>query len=370
MRSAVYSPTSAPMCRKIEPPLRKSCPHRLPTLDGVSIPFALRNANKRKRRAEPRRDPQDQARFSSLWSRAPTSSSTADVQTVGGFRHDMRTVGDSHGHLVTMWSPISEPLGPARGMAGDGSGHVRHVDRVVAIRADGGGPGSAPDGIASATAARQAAWAVLVAYFNRLRCGVGDYIDFSPIRRGGFWRWILRSGTQGQAASVRQNAEVAWAPKNQDAYRSFDARTATCASASYPRGNGMGCATGSGARGVGIPVFDTIGGRTAGHSRIESVLMAALFADKTMDRLVAEGQAHGVADRRRGDSNRSIGFGTPPRGRRVGRYRVRAGVRARVPVGYWVVDGVHAGLSRPRSVAGECEPFWASASSRPNQPTG
>lgn len=42
-----------------------------------------------------------------------------------------------------------------------------------------GTPVLPPDGIASATAAVQAAWAVLVAYFNRLRCGTGDYIDFS-----------------------------------------------------------------------------------------------------------------------------------------------------------------------------------------------
>ena len=42
-----------------------------------------------------------------------------------------------------------------------------------------GTPVSPPDGIASATAAVQAAWAALAAYYNRLRCGTGDYIDFS-----------------------------------------------------------------------------------------------------------------------------------------------------------------------------------------------
>ncbi len=67
-----------------------------------------------------------------------------------------------------------------------------------------------PDGIASATAAVQAAWAALVAYFNRLRCGAGDYIDFSR-----FDAVVLALdppfGTQGQAADGPQrHRAVAW----------------------------------------------------------------------------------------------------------------------------------------------------------------
>ena len=78
-----------------------------------------------------------------------------------------------------------------------------------------------PDGIASATAAVQAAWAVLVAYFNRLRCGAGDYLDFSR-----FDATVLALdppfGTQGQAATARNLADR-WRgrPRNQDAYPIF-----------------------------------------------------------------------------------------------------------------------------------------------------
>ena len=42
-----------------------------------------------------------------------------------------------------------------------------------------GTPVLPPIGIASASAAAQAAWAVLAAYYHRLRHGGGDYIDFS-----------------------------------------------------------------------------------------------------------------------------------------------------------------------------------------------
>ncbi|PRC60320.1 CoA transferase, partial [Mycobacterium sp. ITM-2017-0098] len=42
-----------------------------------------------------------------------------------------------------------------------------------------GTPVLPPVGVASGTAVVQAAWAVLVAYYPRLRCGKGEFIDFS-----------------------------------------------------------------------------------------------------------------------------------------------------------------------------------------------
>ena len=81
-----------------------------------------------------------------------------------------------------------------------------------------GTPVLPPDGIASATAAVQAAWSALVAYYNRLRCGTGDYIDFSR-----FDAVVMALdpafGAHGQAAAgMRRPDRWRGRPKNQDAY--------------------------------------------------------------------------------------------------------------------------------------------------------
>ena len=157
-----------------------------------------------------------------------------------------------------------------------------------------GTPVLPPDGIASATAAVQAAWAVLVAYFNRLRCGTGDYVDFSR-----FDAVVLALdpafGTQGQAATAR-NAAERWRgrPRNQDSYPIFacrDGYVRLCVLA--PRQwHGMRAWLGEPEQ-FQDPSFDSIAARTKAFGEL-SQLMAALFADRTMKQLVAEGQAHGV----------------------------------------------------------------------------
>ena len=90
-----------------------------------------------------------------------------------------------------------------------------------------GTPVLPPDGIASATAAVQATWAVLVAYYNRLRCGRGDYIDFSR-----FEAVVLALdppfGSHGQAAAAQASRSGAAGRAIRTPTRSSRARTATC----------------------------------------------------------------------------------------------------------------------------------------------
>ena len=81
-----------------------------------------------------------------------------------------------------------------------------------------GRPVLPPNGIASATAAVQAAWAALVAYYHRLRYGTGDYIDFSRFEA------VVQSldppfGSEGQAAvgqKTFQRAVARQTPKPAD----------------------------------------------------------------------------------------------------------------------------------------------------------
>ena len=88
-----------------------------------------------------------------------------------------------------------------------------------------GRPVLPPNGIASATAAVQAAWAALVAYYHRLRYGTGDYIDFSRFEA------VVQSldppfGSEGQAAVGQKRSSELWRgrPRNQQIYPTFACR--------------------------------------------------------------------------------------------------------------------------------------------------
>ncbi len=88
-----------------------------------------------------------------------------------------------------------------------------------------GTPVLPPTGVASATAAVQAAWAVLVAYYDRLRCGRGEFIDFSRFEA------VVQAldppfGSEGQAAVGLKAATELWRgrPRNQQIYPIFECR--------------------------------------------------------------------------------------------------------------------------------------------------
>ena len=87
--------------------------------------------------------------------------------------------------------------------------------------------------------------------------------------------------------------------------------------------------------------------------------ITALFADKTMAELVAEGQAHGVpiaavltpAQALAAEHFRAVGALAP--------LHLADGVTVPAPVGYYVVDGQRAGLRHPAPAPGSAEPDWA-----------
>ena len=88
-----------------------------------------------------------------------------------------------------------------------------------------GRPVLPPNGLASATAAVQAAWAALVAYFHRLRYGTGDYVDFSRFDA------VVQSldppfGSEGQAAVGQKPSSQLWPAtrRNQHIYPIFGCR--------------------------------------------------------------------------------------------------------------------------------------------------
>jgi crotonobetainyl-CoA:carnitine CoA-transferase CaiB-like acyl-CoA transferase len=349
---------------KIEPPGGSAARLARPTLDGVSVPFALHNANKHGAVLDPA-DDADRRRFFEL---AAGSDIVVDSGTPGQaatFGTCCAELADQFPQLVTMSIIDFGAGGPYASWQATDPVLYAMCSALSRSGPTAGAPVLPPDGIASATAAVQAAWAVLVAYFNRLRCGTGDYIDFSR-----FDAVVLTLdppfGTQGQAATARNSAER-WRgrPRNQDSYPIFPCRDGyvrICILA--PRQwRGMRAWLGEPEQ-FQDPRFDSIAARTMAFGEL-SQLMGAMFAERTMAQLVAEGQAHGVpiaavlTPSQALESEHLAAVGA------LIDTDLAPGVPARVPVGYWVVDGVHAGYRTPAPALTDRDSGWGATQFTP-----
>ncbi len=344
---------------KVEPSGGAAGRLRPPLLDGTSIPFALHNANKRATVLDPG-SAEDRRRLLDL---AGGADIVVDSGRLPGYGTSCEALADRFGHLVTMLVTDFGSAGPYASW--------RATDPVfyamcTALSRSGpavGTPVLPPDGIASATAAVQAAWVLLAAYFNRLRCGVGDYIDFAR-----FDAVVMALdppfGTQGQAATAKKGGER-WRgrPRNQDLYPIFGCRDGyvrICVMA--PRQwRGLRAWLGEPEQ-FQDPRFDTLAARAQAFDEL-GTLIGTLFAGRTREELVAEGQRHGVpiaavmtpAQALHSDHLTAAGALTDA--------GLVPGVTARVPVGYWAVDGGRAGFraaapASPEATAGADRPAW------------
>jgi len=353
---------------KVEPPGGSPGRTELPTLAGVSIPFALHNANKRTTILDPAQ-PVDRRMLVELAGQADIVIDSGLPGRAVAYGTSCERLVDLFPHLVTMLVTDFGATGPYASW--------RATDPVLyamctALSRSGpatGTPVLPPDGIASATAAVQAAWAVLVAYVNRLRCGVGDFIDFSR-----FDAVVMALdppfGTQGQAATARRAGER-WRgrPRNQDLYPIFRCRDGfvrICVMA--PRQwHGLRAWLGEPEQ-FQDPRFDGLAARAQAFGEL-GALIGELFADSTREQLVIEGQRHGVpiaavltpAEALHSDHLDTVGA--------LADAELAPGVRARVPVGNWTVDGDRAGFRTAVPPAGTDEPGWCSARFDPT-PTG
>lgn len=272
---------------KVEPPGGSPGRHVRPTLAGTSIGFAMHNANKRSAVLNPL-DESDRRRFLDLAASADIVVDCGLPGQAAAYGASCAELADRYRHLVALSITDFGAAGPRSSW--------RATDPVLyamsgALSRSGptaGTPVLPPDGIASATAAVQAAWAVLVAYFNRLRCGTGDYIDFSR-----FDAVVMALdppfGAHGQvAAGIRSTGRWRGRPKNQDAYPIYPCRDG------YVRFCVMAPRQWRGLRrwlgepeDFQDPKYDVIGARLAAWPQI-SVLVAKLCAEKTMKELVAD----------------------------------------------------------------------------------
>ncbi|MHA7652552.1 CoA transferase [Mycobacterium sp. ML4] len=339
---------------KVEPPGGSPARTTPPTLAGASIPFAVHNANKRSTVLDPRSE-DDRRRLHEL-------AAAADILVDSGQAASYDTSGPDlaarHPHLVVLAISDFGAAGPRScWRATDAvlyamSGSLSRTGPTV------GTPVLPPTGIASATAAVQATWAALAAYYNRLRCGTGDYIDFSR-----FDAVVMALdpafGAHGQAAAgIRGGTRWRGRPKNQDAYPIYpcqDGYVRLCVMA--PRQwRGLHRWLGE-PEDFRDPKYETIGARFAAWPQI-GMLVEALFAGKTMKELVAAGQAHGVpisavltpARILASEHFREVGAITDA--------ELLPGVHAQVPTGYFVVDGERSGFRTPAPAVGQDETRW------------
>jgi crotonobetainyl-CoA:carnitine CoA-transferase CaiB-like acyl-CoA transferase len=342
---------------KIEPPGGSPARAARPSVAGASVGFALQNANKRSTVLNPG-DESDRRRFldlaagadilvdDGLGGQAAVFGATAD-ELVGRFDHlvvlsvtDFGTTGPHASWQAT--DPVLYAMSTALSRSGPPTG----------------APVLPPEGIASATAAVQATWATLAAYYHRLRCGRGDYIDFSRFEA------VVQAldppfGTMGHSA-LAQGSTNTWhgRPRNQDVYPIFackDGYVRTCVM-SQRQWHAMRAWLGEPEQ-FQDPRYDRIGARFSAAHEI-GALVTELFADQTMDELVAAGKRRKVpiaavltpAEVLSSPHFRAVGA--------LAMLELAPGVDLAGPRGPFVVDGRRAGFRRPAPPSGADAAEW------------
>ena len=345
---------------KVEPPGGNLARDELPTLAGASIPFAVHNANKRSAVLDPLEE-SDCSRFLDLAAYADIVVDSGLDGLAGAFGTSAAELATQYPHLVVLSITDFGATGPWSSWLATDPVLYAMCGSLSRSGPATGKPVLPPDGIASATAAVQAAWAALAAYYNRLRCGTGDYIDFSR-----FDAVVMALdpvfGAHGQAAAGNRGAGL-WRgrPKDQDAYPIYPCKDG------YVRLCVLTPRQWHGLRrwlrepaDFQDPKYDVIGARYAAWPEI-SVLIRALFAEHTMKDLVAAGQAHRVPIAAVLAPSQILGSEHFQAVGAITDAELVPGVRTRVPTGYFVVDGQRSGFRAPAPTAGQDEPCWLTA---------
>ena len=279
---------------KIEPPAGSPARRALPSVAGASIPFALHNANKRSAVLDPA-IAADRDRLIELAGAADIVVDGGNPAGAAAFGTSCAALAERFGHLVALSVTDFGSSGPYASWRATDPVLYAMSTALSRTGPTSGTPVLPPNGVASATAAVQAAWAALAAYYHRLRCGTGDYIDFSRFEA------VVQSldppfGSEGQAAVGLKRSSELWRgrPRNQQIYPIFpckDGYVRICL-LSPRQWRGMRAWLGEPEQ-FADPKFDTIAARYAASRELNEAI-AELFAAQTMDDLVAEGQRRGV----------------------------------------------------------------------------
>jgi len=336
---------------KIEPPEGSPARQALPSVAGMSIPFALHNANKRSTVLDPD-DATDRDRLIEL---AGTTDIVVDDGTLAIYGTSCAALAEQFGSLVALSVTDFGTDGPHASWRATDAVLYAMSTALSRTGPTSGTPVLPPLGIASATAAVQAAWAALAAFYRRLRCGTGEYIDFSR------YEAVVQSldppfGSEGQAAVGLKKSNELWRgrPRNQQLYPIFECQDGSVRICllSPRQWRGMFGWLGEPEQ-FADPKFDTISARYAASRELNEAI-AALCAEQTMRDLVAEGQRRGVP---------IAAVLTPAQALSSQHFRAVGALAdiepgLSVPVGPFVVDGEHAGYTDPAPSLGADETAW------------
>lgn len=346
-------------------------PYRVarPSVAGASVAFTLNNANKRSIVLDPA-DAGDRQRFADL-------VATADILVDGGGAAGASAYGplvsdlaERHAHLVALEITDFGTTGPRAGWLGSDSVFYAMSTALSRSGPTVGRPVLPPSGLATSTAAVQAAWVALVAYYHRLRSGRGDYVDFSR------YEAVVQCldppfGSEGQAAVGQKKSGELWRgrPRNQQIYPTFPCRDGfvRICLLSARQWHGMRAWLGEPEQ-FADPKFETIIARFLASAELNAAI-GELFAPETMDALVTEGQRRGVpiaavftpAEALASKHFQSVGALTD--------VEIGPDTALSVPAGAFVVDGRRAGIARPSPQPGDGDGGWLDAARPAGAPT-
>jgi crotonobetainyl-CoA:carnitine CoA-transferase CaiB-like acyl-CoA transferase len=347
---------------RVEPP-GGARSRRLPPFRGaISLFFAVRNANKRGVTLD-LAGPADRERLLSVLDSADAWIESTRPGTLAALGLGPDDVLARNPELVITSITDFGQSGEYRDWEGGDSVHVAMSGILSRSGLAGREPLATPPGMAYETTAIQAAWATLVAYWNRLETGRGDHIDFS----------ILEA-----AAQIMDPAYGAGSVSRASAFPSTRGRPEAGLYPIFPCADGCVRVVVLAPRQwramrawLGEPEafqderYNTIPARLEAAAELHE-LYAALFADRTKDEIAAEGQARGVPVAPILDVSEVLASRHFESCGAFVDAEVAPGVRGRVPSGFFELDGARVGFRHRAPEPGEHDDDLASA--RPARP--
>lgn len=337
---------------RVEPPTGSASRRAEPMYAGTSLLHTVRNVNKRSIVLDPGR-PSDQRTFQALVGRTDVLIEDSRPSGLESYGLLLASARAQHPSLVVLSLTAFGISGPYATWAGSEQVHAAMCGVLSRSGIPGQAPLLPPGALAIESAAAQAAYALLVAYWTRLTSGAGDHIDLS----------VFEAAAQvfdpmfGIAGSAAGGVTVSEGPRGRpDArhlypiFRCADGmvRLAILAGRQW---RGMFKWLGEPAA-LADPDLERLGPRYRARTQIREIIEAH-FADKTQAELVEQAKAFGVP---------AAAVLSPGELLHLEHFKARnaflpapiaSGETAQVTNGCLEVDGVRAGIHRPAPGRGE-----------------
>ncbi|MGH4000005.1 MAG: CoA transferase [Pseudonocardiaceae bacterium] len=325
---------------KVEPPGGARTRSDEPVVDGHSLPYSVRNANKSALVAD----------LATPEGRAGARALVADADIVilspaMGDAIGLEEIRESSPGLVAVVSSPFGRTGPRREWQATGRTLLALGGAMSRSGRPGAPPLVPPEQIATATAAAQAAWTALVAYTQRTRTGLGQTIDLSH-HEAVVTGLDPAFGVQGSAAAGRTGKFRRGRPPadSYPIYRCADGFVRLCL-LSKRQWRGMFGWLGEPAE-FADPSYDSITARVAAADRLEP-LIEAHFAGRTSAELVEEASARGVPLSQVLSLGEALTADHFTKAGTIAPTEVAPGLTATVPVGFLNADGQLLGIQSP-----------------------